>query len=110
MFWKKKQIATAPVSTGATSAAGIATAESKEEEPLKPKAGKVEKLPVPRPIPGLVGKYLTAEYKMDANLVQILKAVVRKRQQAEAVFDCRIFDQSEAEAIEVQIKDYTSLN
>jgi hypothetical protein len=109
MFWKKKQIVTAPVSAGATSATPSAI---KVEAPPQPKAEKlkVEKLPGPRQIPGLVGKHLTAEYKMDAELVRILKAVVRKRPHAEVAFDCRIFDQSEAEAKEVQIKDYTSLD
>jgi hypothetical protein len=110
MFWKKKQIVMAPVNGGVASAAGKATVESKEKEPPKLKAGKVEKLPGPRQISGLVGKYLTAEYKMNDDLVRILKAVVRKRQEAEAAFDCRIFDQSEAEASEIQIKDYTSLD
>jgi hypothetical protein len=71
---------------------------------------KVEKLPGPKPIPGLVGKYLIAEHKIDPNLVQILKAVVRRSPKVEKAFDCRIFDGSEAEASEVQIKDYTSLD
>ena len=77
------------------------------EKPLQPK---VEKLPGPRPIPGLVGKHLIAEYKMDPDLAQILKAVVHRSPKAEKAFDCRIFDESEAEASEVQIKDYTSLD
>ena len=110
MFWKKKQMVTAPVSGGATSAAGVAALEPKEKEPSKLKSGKVEKLTGPRSIPGIVGKYLTAEYKMDANLVQILKSVVRRRPQAERSFDYRIFDQSEAEASEIQIKDFISLD
>ncbi|MFB0557015.1 MAG: hypothetical protein ACETVW_04085 [Dehalococcoidia bacterium] len=76
----------------------------------KPPQPKVEKLPGPKPIPGLVGKHLIAEYKMDPDLVGILKAVVRKSPKAEKAFDCRIFDESEAEASEVQIKDYTSLD
>lgn len=76
----------------------------------KPPQPKVEKLPGPKPIPGLVEKHLIAEYKMDPDLVRILKAVVRKSPKAEKAFDCRIFDQSEAEVSEVQIKDYTSLD
>jgi len=76
----------------------------------KPPQPKVEKLPGPKPMPGLVEKHLIAEYKMDPDLVRILKAVVRKSPKAEKAFDCRIFDQSEAEASEVQIKDYTSLD
>jgi hypothetical protein len=86
MFWKKKPA-------------------TKEPPKLK-----VEKLPGPKQIPGLVGKHLTAEYKMDPDLVPILKAVIRKNPKAEKTFDCRIFDESEAAANEVQIKDYTSLD
>lgn len=111
MFWKKKQIvATEPVSQGATTVA--TPSATKVEAALQPKAGKtkVEKLPGMRPIPGLVGKYLTAEYKMDADLIQLLKAVVLRVPQTEKTFKCRIFDQSEAEAKEIQIKDYTSLD
>ncbi len=86
MFWKK-QTAT--------------------KEPPKPKA---HKLPGPREIPHSVGKLLIAKYKMDPNLVPILKAVIRESPKAERSFDCRIFDNSEAEAIKVEIKDYTSLD
>ena len=76
----------------------------------KPPQPKVEKLPGPKPMPGLVEKHLIAEYKMDPDLVKILKAVVRRSPKAEKAFGCRIFDESEAEASEVQIKDYTSLD
>jgi hypothetical protein len=112
MFWKKKQAAAVPVSAGATKAAGVTPSAIKVEAPPQRKAEKpkVEKLPGPRPIPGLVGKHLTDNYKMDAELVRILKAVVHERPQTERTFDCRIFDQSEAEAKEVQINDYNTLN
>jgi hypothetical protein len=96
MFWKKKEAS----ATGST-----ATVSG-----VVPSAPKVEKLPGPRKIPGVVEKHLVNEYKMDAGLVQLLKAVVRKRPQAEGAFDCRIFDGSEAEAGEVGIADYNSLN
>jgi hypothetical protein len=76
----------------------------------KPPQTKVEKLPGPRPIPGLVEKRLIADYKMDPDLVNIFKAVVRRSPKAGKAFDCRIFDESEAEASAVQIKDYTSLD
>ena len=100
MFWKKQQ-ETAPVS-----------GEPKAEVPPQAKAekSKIEKLPGPKQIPGLVEKLLIANYKIDADIVHILKIVVRKRPQTERTFDCRIFDQSEAEASEILIKDYTSLD
>ncbi len=71
---------------------------------------KVEKLPGPKPIPGLVVKHLIAEYKMEPDLAQILKAVVRRSPKAGKAFDCRIFDEAEAAAREMQVKDYTSLD
>ncbi len=86
MFWKERRAA---------------------EETAK---AKVEKLPGPKEIPGLVGKHLIAEMKMDPDLVGILKAVVRKSSKAETAFDVRIFDKSEATAKKVQVKDYTSLD
>lgn len=76
----------------------------------KPTQPKVEKLSGPRPIPGLVEKRLIADYKMDPDLVHIFKAVVRSSPKAEKAFDCRIFDESEAEAGGVKIKDYISLD
>lgn len=97
MFWKKKQVTTAPVVTGATTPPGAKKLE-------------VEKLPAPRQIPALVEKYLISTYKVDADLVRIFKAVVRRRSPAERAFDCRIFDPAEAEAQEVTVRDYTSLD
>ena len=86
MFWNKK---------------------SATKEPPKPK---VQKLRGPREIPHSVGKLLTAKYKLDPDLLPILRAVVRENANGERSYDCRIFDQAEAEAIKVQIGDYTTLD
>jgi hypothetical protein len=75
----------------------------KEEE-------KKEKLSGPREIPGPVQNYLVAERKMDPDLVKLLKAVVRKGPTVETAFHIRVFDNSEALAKKVQVKDYTSLD
>ena len=75
---------------------------AKEEE-------KKEKLSGPQPIPGLVEKHLVAERKMDPDLVKLLKAVERKSTTG-AGFNIRVFDDSEATAKKVQVKDYTSLD
>ena len=83
MFWDKKS--------------------AKEEE-------KKEKLSGPKEIPGPVRNYLIAERKMDPDLVKLLKAVVRKRETGEAALNIRVFDNSEALAKKVQVKDYTSLD
>jgi hypothetical protein len=76
---------------------------TKEEE-------KKEKLSGPKEIPGLVRNYLVAERKMEADLVKLLKAVVRKSPTGETAFNIRVFDESEGLAKKVQVKDYTSLD
>jgi hypothetical protein len=72
----------------------------------KQRSGK-EKLSRPTAIPALVRKHLTAEKKMDPDLVQLLVAVVREGEKGR---DIRIFDMSEAQAKKVVVKDYTSLD
>jgi hypothetical protein len=69
----------------------------------------VEKLPGPREIPGLVQKNLIDDKKLDPDLVQLLKSTIRQRQHSEQkVFDIRIFDDADAAARKVQVKDYTT--
>ena len=67
------------------------------------------KLSGPKEIPGPVQNYLVAERKMDPDLVKLLKAVERKSATG-ATFNIRVFDNSEATAKRVQVKDYTSLD
>ena len=112
MFWKKKQMMATSVEAGTTPVApsGAAPTEIEVPPPGKVEKSKVEKLSRPAQIPGFVGKYLVAEYKMDADLVLLLKAVVRRSPKSEKMFDCRIFDEDEAAASGAQIKDYTSLD
>ena len=83
MFWKKK---------------------SADEE------GKKEKLSGPSEIPSPVQNYLVAEIKMDPDLVKLLKALIRKGETGEAPLDLRVFDNSEAQARQIEVKDYTSLD
>jgi hypothetical protein len=76
----------------------------------KPPQPKVEKLPGPRPIPGLVQKHLITEWKLSPDMVSLLKAVVRKSASRETAFDIRVFDESEALARKEQVNDYTTLD
>jgi hypothetical protein len=76
----------------------------------KKSAKKEEKLRKPQAISGLVQKHLVAEWKLSPDLVPLLKAVVRKSATKEVAFDVRVFDESEAEAKKIQVKDYTSLD
>jgi hypothetical protein len=106
MFWNKKR-ATATLTKEPEVKQGANPPAVKVETTPKLKA---EKLPGPRNIPNLVEKELVSKYKVDTDLVQLLKAVVCKRPQRETEFDCRVFDQSEADARQVQIRDYNSLD
>lgn len=70
---------------------------------------KVEKLPGPKEIAGLVQNHLINEKKVDADLVRILKSTVRKKEGGgPKAFDIRIFDDSDAAARKVPVKDYNS--
>lgn len=69
-----------------------------------------EKLLKPGAIPGLVQKHLLTERKMAPDLVPLLKGVLRKSATRETAFDIRVFDESEALAKKVQVKDYTTLD
>jgi hypothetical protein len=88
MFWKKR-----PAS----------------EEPPKPKA---EKLPKPKDVPELVGRYLVTQMGKDPDWVWKLKSVVRQRSKSktEDSFDVRVFDEAQAAAKKVIVKNYTSLD
>jgi hypothetical protein len=70
---------------------------------------KKERLPGPQAIPALLQKHLVAEWKMDPDLAQLLKAVVLKKSNGEKAFNIRIFDGSDALAKKVQVKNYSSL-
>jgi hypothetical protein len=76
----------------------------------KKSAKEEEKLRGPGVIPELVQKHLVGEMKMDPDLVKLLKALVRKSATGETAFNIRVFDESEAVAKKVQVKDYTSLD
>ena len=67
------------------------------------------KLSGPKEIPGSVQTYLVAERKWDPDLVKLLKVVVRKSTTG-ATLNIRVFDNSEAIAKKVEVKDYTSLD
>jgi len=68
-----------------------------------------EKLTGPQAIPDLIQKHLATEWKMNPDLVNLLKALLRKNPNGEKSFHIRIFDELEAKAKKVQVKDYTSL-
>lgn len=69
-----------------------------------------EKLSGPREIPGPVKTYLVAEWKVDPDLAKLLKAVLVKESAEGKTYNIRIFDESDAMAKNVQVKNYLSLD
>ena len=64
----------------------------------------------PREIPEVVQQYLVNETRMGVDLAKLLKVVMRKSATGDRGFDIRIFDDSEATAKEIHVKDYSSLD
>ena len=92
MFWKKKQVAPPTAKVEA-----------------QPKA-KVEKLPGPKEIPELVGRYMVVQDKKDPDWVWKLKAVVRNNPRGKKVFDVRVFDEAQVAQKGVKVKDWATFD
>ena len=86
MFWKRKPA---------------------KEEPQKIRIGR---LPRPKDIPELVGRYLITELKQNPDWVCRLKGVVRPRSDGKDRFDFRVFDETQVAGTKVIVKDYNSLD
>jgi hypothetical protein len=72
-----------------------------------------EKLPGPKDIPSLVKNYLVKNIKFDPDLVNVLRSVSRKKDISNPksrTFYIRIFDEADAYANKVEIKNYLSLD
>ena len=109
MWWKKKKVAVA--AGGGSGTEVTPQGRGAEEVPkLEIARQKVEKLPGPKRVPKMIELFLIDEYKIDPEIVEILKMVMRHRQQKEKIFDCIIFDPEEAEALGVKVVDYNSLS
>ncbi len=109
MFWRKKKVVTAPAEDATLDMAGTNPVAGTSGGPAAAPAAKAEKLPGPRPIPELVGKYLINEMHKDSDWVWRLMAVTRSRA-GEKAQDIRVFAGHEAAAKNIKIKDYTSLD
>jgi len=71
---------------------------------------KGEKLPGPKDIAELAGRYLVVEKKRDPDWVWKLKSVVRQRPEGKKKFDVRVFDEAQAAQKRVKVKDWTTLD
>jgi hypothetical protein len=106
MFWRKKQVVAPPVETGSA----VATSDEAKSTVPKAKEVKAEKLPGPKGIPSLVGKYLIEKKEREPNWVWRLVGVERKSAKGEQAFDIRLFIGTEAVEKRIKVKDYTSLD
>ena len=68
-----------------------------------------EKLPGPKGIPDLAGRYMVVEEKKSPDSVWRLKGVVRPAEEKKA-FYCRVFDEAQTAQAGVKVKDWTSLD
>jgi len=73
-------------------------------------AEKVVKLPGPKRIPEPVGRYLVVKLGQDPDWVWSLECVVRPRGESKNELDIRVFDLSRADADDVVVKNYNSLD
>ncbi len=74
-------------------------------------AGGIEvKLPSPKGIHDLVGRFLVVKLQADPDWVWNLKQVERPRPEAKTTFDVRIYNESEVRAKNVIVKNYASLD
>jgi hypothetical protein len=71
---------------------------------------KVEKLQGPKETPTLVQNYLINTTKLNPTLARIFKSVVRKNDDGQKSYDIRIYDEGDATARKIRVKDYTSLD
>jgi len=81
----------------------------KKSETVELSKAKEEKLPKPKDIPEPVGRYLVVNLGKNPDWVWQLKGVVR-RQTEKHRYDVRVFDEIQARAKKVSVKDYTSLD
>ena len=72
------------------------------------KEGEV-KLPGPKGIPEMAGRYLVVEEKKDSDWVWSLKGVVRPTEKKKA-FYCRVFSEAQAAQAGVKVKNWNSLD
>ncbi len=67
------------------------------------------KLPGPRDIPEIARKYLASSQMIDPGILPFLKAVTKPSAQGEKITDIAIFDPSDAEAREVKVQNFDTL-
>lgn len=68
-----------------------------------------EKLPGPKEIPEVVGRYMVVNLNKEPDYVWKLKSVCRKASSKQVSY-CRVYDESKAIGAGIKVKDWTSLD
>lgn len=84
--------------------------KSKETKDTKEGEVKAEKLPEPKEVPEMVGRYLVTQLKKEPDWVWSLRAVVRQNDKGKNAFDVRVFNEGETGANNVTVKNYHTLD
>ncbi|MDP2719015.1 MAG: hypothetical protein Q8P44_04175 [Dehalococcoidia bacterium] len=93
MFWKKKHVEEDNLKSSSTAVV---------EKPIE----KGKKLPGPKDIPEMLGRYLVVTLKQEPDWVWQLKAVLKPRPEGKDSFDFRVFHLLHASAKNIKIIDY----
>ena len=81
----------------------------KKSATVEPSEAREEKLSKPKDIPEPVGRYLVVDLGKDPDWVWKLKSVVH-RQAEKHRYDVRVFDELQARAKRVSVRNYTTLD
>jgi hypothetical protein len=81
----------------------------KSSKQVEPSKDREEKLPKPKDIPEAVGRCLVVDHGKDPDWVWKLKSVVLQHGEKNR-FDVRIFDEIQAGAKGIRVRDYTTLD
>ena len=107
MFCRKNDLARSP------NASSILEMSPKQDEGaqsrLRVKKQKEEKLVRPAQLYSAIEKQLIEQYKIDINMVKFIMVVLSESTEKEGIFNFRIFDTAEANALNLQVKNYATL-
>lgn len=110
MFWNNKKKVVAGGAAGGPKIIEPGQPEEKEKIKLEMVKEKSEKLSGPRQLSGPVNKVLVGQYKIPSEMADLLKMVVVNRAGGEDIMDYRVFDPAEAEAKDLTVRNYHSLD
>jgi len=67
------------------------------------------KLPSPKEIPEVVGRYIIVNLGKNPDWVWSLKATLRPKEKEKDCFEFRVFESSQADKLKIRVQDFNSL-